>query len=248
MATASSFPVPPTGPVPPRPSTVPGPRSTRGAKVLTVLGALVLIGTVVVAVLVGRTFVGLLPTGILGTDGQPGPDVVASIDAPGTARVDLDAGRYAVLVAYEADESDGDAREGDELELTGDLQVTAPDGTSVDASGGAQVTMRSGRGDVVAHTVAAFTVTQPGTHTVTVPGTQDGSPATVLLTPDADFLPFFTGIFSTVLGVFLVIGLGFVGTAMAVGGGIWWALARRSRLPSADLPQADAGPGRHPAV
>jgi hypothetical protein len=238
--------VPPRDPAaPPGPRSPERPRSTRGAKVLTASGALVLVGTVVVAVLVGRTFIGLIPVGLLGPDGEPGPAVVASIDAPGSAQVDLDAGRYAVLVAYEAD---GDAQEGDELELVGDLQVLAPDGTPVRASGGAQVTMRSARGDVVAHTVAAFTVAQPGTHTVTVPATQDGSPATVLLTPDQDFLPFFTGIFSTILGVFLVIGLGFVGTAMAVGGGIWWALARRPRLPSADLPRADGGPGRHPAV
>lgn len=236
MTTPAPYrPGPPTGPAP-RPAAPTGPRSTRGAKVLTFSGAFLLLLTVVVAVLVARVFVGVLPTGVVTSGGEPGPAVVASVDAPGAVEVELEADRYAVYLAQPSTGSDDPE---DAVGLAGDLLVTGVDGTVVDASGSTHVSMSTGRGGVSAHTVASFTITEPGTYEVIVPPTTDGSPATVLLTPDQDFAPFFAGIFGSVLGVFVAIGLGILGFLMTAGGIVWWVLARRPRLPSADLPQAD---------
>ena len=58
------------------------------------------------------------------------------------------------------------------------------------------------------------------------PRTADGSTATVLLTPDQDFAPFFTGILSTVSGVFGVVVLGLLGGGAAIEGIVWWVIAR----------------------
>ncbi|WP_141372268.1 hypothetical protein [Cellulomonas cellasea] len=220
------------------------PRSTRGAKVLTFSGAFVLLLTLALSIGVARVFLGLLPLGVVTSAGEPGPAVVASLDAPGAAEVELAADRYAVYVAQPSSGGDAD----DAVGLATDLLVSASDGTVVDTSRGTQVTMTTGGGGVTAHTVASFTITEPGTYTVIAPATEDGSPATVLLAPDQDFAPFFAGIFGSILGVFLAIGLGLLGVLMLAGGIVWWVLARRTRLPSADLPQADGRLPGAPAV
>jgi hypothetical protein len=96
--------------------------------------------------------------------------------------------------------------------------------------------------------VGSFTITEPGTYTVIAPATEDGSTATVLLTLDQDVRPFLAGVFGSILGVFLAVGPGLVGVFMTAGGIVWWVLARRTRLPSADLPQADGRVPGAPAV
>lgn len=232
----------PTGRRPAAPAT---PRSTRGAKVLTFSGAFVLLLTLALSIGVARVFVGVLPLGVVTSAGEPGSAVVASLDAPGAAEVELTADRYAVYVAQP---STGREDEDDAVGLATDLLVSASDGTVVDTSRGTQVTMTTGGGGITARTVASFTITEPGTYTVIAPATEDGSPATVLLAPDQDFAPFFAGIFGSILGVFLAIGLGLVGLLMLAGGIVWWVLARRTRLPSADLPQADGRVPGAPAV
>lgn len=229
----------------PQHSPTPAPRSTRGAKVLTFSGAFVLLLTIAVGIGVARVFVGVLPVGVLASDGGPGPETVASLDAPGAVEVELDADRYAVYVAQP---TDGRGADDDPVGLASDLLVADPDGAVVDTSGGTHVSSTTGRGGVTAHTVASFTITEPGTYQVVAPATEDGSPATVLIAPDQDFAPFFAGIFGSILGVFLAIGLGLIGGLMLVGGIVWWVLARRPRLPSADLPQADGRVPGAPAV
>lgn len=209
------------------------PRSTRGAQLLTVGGVVVLVLALAVSVGVARVFLGVLPLGVLTSDGEPGPAVVASLDAPGATEVELAADRYAVYLAGPTTGED------DAVELASDLLVSAPDGTVVDTSRGTQVTSTTAGGGRTARTVGSFTITEPGTYTVIAPATDDGSGATVLLTPDQDFAPFFAGVFGSIFGVFLAIGLGLVGFLMLAGGIVWWVLARRTRLPSADLPQAD---------
>ncbi|RYV49965.1 hypothetical protein [Pengzhenrongella frigida] len=209
----------------PAPAPAPPPavtrRSTRGAKILTAVGALLCVAAVVLGVFTARQFVGLLPLDLLGPDGSAGSAVVGTVDAPGTAQVQLEAGRYAILIAQREPAGLG--------ELAGDLEVTGPDGTSVATGGGAQVSVNAGRGGVRARSVGAFVVAEPGSYTVTAPPLTDGSTATVMLTPDQDFVPFFTGIFSTVFGVFGVMVVGFVGFGMTVGGIVWWAIVRRPR-------------------
>ncbi|WP_258724381.1 hypothetical protein [Cellulomonas sp. NS3] len=240
--TQHPVPHPPAGS---RPTAPAPPRSTRGAKILTAGGALVLLLTLALSIGVARVFLGVLPLGILTSQGEPGSAVVASLDAPGVTEVELAADRYAVYVAQpSAGRDDADDAAG----LAADLLVAAADGTVVDTSRGPQVTSTTGGGGVTARTVASFTITEPGTYTVVSPPTEDGSPATVLLAPDQDFAPFFAGIFGSILGVFLAIGLGLVGLLMLAGGIVWWVLARRTRLPSADLPQADGRVPGAPAV
>lgn len=233
----------PLGPGPAAPA---APRSTRGAKILTFAGAFVLLVTLALSVGVARVFLGVLPTGVVTSDGEPGAAVVASLDAPGAAEVELAADRYAVYLLQPSTGGDGD--DADPVDLATDLLVSSSDGTVVDTSRGAQVTMSAGGGGRTAHTVASFTITDPGTYSVIAPATEDGSPATVLLAPDQDFAPFFVGIFGSIVGVFLAIGLGLVGFLMLAGGIVWWVLARRTRLPSADLPQADGRVPGAPAV
>ncbi|QTE28175.1 hypothetical protein [Pengzhenrongella sicca] len=188
---------------------------------LTAIGALVCVGAIVLGVLTARQFVGLLPLDVLGADGAPGTGVVGSVDAPGTAEIHLDAGRYAIIVAARQEAAPG--------ELARDLDVTAPDGAAVATGGGAQVTINASRDGVAARSVGAFDAATSGVYTVVAPPMADGSDATVMLMPDQDFAPFFAGIFSTVFGVFLVIIVGLVGFGLAVGGIIWWAIAARPR-------------------
>ncbi|MFS0702234.1 hypothetical protein AB6N24_19855 [Cellulomonas sp. 179-A 4D5 NHS] len=243
--TRHPVPHPPAGPSPAAPAT---PRSTRGAKILTAGGALLLLLTLVVGIGVARVFLGVLPLGVVTSQGEPGPAVVASLDAPGATEVELPADRYAVYVAQPSADRGGAGDGDDAVGLAADLVVTGADGTAVDTSRGPQVTSTTGGGGVTAHTVASFTITEPGTYTVVAPPTEDGSTATVLLAPDQDFAPFLAGIFGSILGVFLAIGLGLVGFLLLAGGIVWWVLARRTRLPSADLPQADGRVPGAPAV
>ncbi|MGW6130188.1 hypothetical protein ACWFNE_09195 [Cellulomonas sp. NPDC055163] len=230
----------PTGPSPAAASTR---RSTRGATILIAGGVLVLLLTLALGTGVARVFLGVLPLGVVTSQGEPGSAVVASLDAPGVTEVELAADRYAVYLAQPS--VDRERGDGAGSGLASDLVVTAADGAAVDTSRGPQVTSTTGGGGVTARTVASFTITEPGTYTVAAPPTEDGSPATVLLAPDQDLAPFLTGIFGSILGVFLTIGLGLVGFLMLAGGIVWRVLARRTRLPSADLPQAD---GRVPGA
>lgn len=193
-------------------------RSTRGAKVLTAVGALFCVGAVVLGVVTGRQFVDLLPLDVLGSEGAAGSAVVGSVEVPGTAEVQLEAGRYAILLAQNGPN--------EPAELAGDLRVFAPDGTVVATDAGPQVSLNASRGGVAARSIGAFVAPDRGVYTVTAPGLADGSAATVMLTPDQDFAPFFAGIFGTVFGVFGVILIGFVGLGTTVGGILWWVLAR----------------------
>ena len=199
-------------------------RSTRGAKILTAVGPLLCVGAVVLGVATARQFVGLLPLDVLGSDGEAGSAVVGVVDAPGTERVQLEAGRYAILLAQRQPADSAGLGE-----LADDLSVTAPDGTDVATDGGAQVSLTAARGGVTARSVGAFVAPEAGVYTMTAPPTADGSTAIVLLTPDQDFAPFFTGIFSTVFGVFGVIVLGLLGGGAALGGIVWWVIARTPR-------------------
>ena len=206
--------------------------STTGAKVLVVIGALLLIGSLALTVVVVRTFVGLLPLDVLAADGGPGPSVLASASAPGELEVELEAGtRYALFLAQ--DEPTGHTG------LDGSLVVTGPGGDPVDLRTPG-VTASTSRGGVSAHTVAAFTTTSAGTYTVAVPAMLDGSDSSVLLAPDSETGPFVAGVLGTVFGVFAILVLVPLGIAGVVGGGLWWRSRRRTARAAAP---AGSGPG-----
>ena len=221
---------PPPGyrPGPHRPASPAAPpeTSTRGPATMTVAGAVLCVVTLVLAVVVLRGFLGLLPTGLVTADGGPGPDVVGVVDVPGEATADLEAGtRYAVhLAEREAADHDG---------LAGDLQVRTPSGETITASAGPGVTMNASAGGTTVHTVASFSTDEDGVHTLIAPGMTDGGQAQLFVSEDQPFLPFFTGIFSTIFGVFGAILTGLAGVPLLVIGIAWWRRRRRAAAAAA---------------
>lgn len=198
-------------------------RSTRGPAGLTVAGVVLVVAAAVVAVLVARGMAGMLPTDLLGADGKPASGVVGVVDAPGTARMDLEADTdYAVYLAMQ--------RPPEGVDLAGDVRVEAPDGRVTLASSSAEVSVTTSREPTTAWTVGAFETDEAGTYTLTAPAVSNGGDALVLVAPDQPVLPFVAGIFGTVLGVFVVIGLALAGVPMTVLGVVWWR--RRATEPA----------------
>ena len=214
----------PPGPPPPRP---PAPRRTSltGPVLLTVLGVLLLVGAVVAAVVTAVGFVGAVSSDVLTRAGQPGPAVLASAAAPGATTVDLTAGeRYAVYLVVPGD-AVGD---GEHPDLDEDVLLLAPSGAVVAADDGPGVDMTTNAGGWAAATVGAFTAPESGTYEMAVPAA--GVPdAWVALAPDKPFGPFFGSVVGSVLGVFVVIGLGIAGFGVTVGGVVWWVVRARAR-------------------
>lgn len=188
-------------------------------------GALLLVGAVVAAVATAGGFVGAVRSDVLTRDGRPGPAVLAWADAPGTTSVELTAGeRYAVYLVVPRDT----VRDDERPRLDEDVLLLSPSGEVVEADGSPGVNMRTGVRDRVAATVGAFTAPETGTYQMAVPSA--GVPdAWAALAPDKPFGPFFATIWGTVMGVFVVIGLGTVGFGATLGGAIWWVLRARSR-------------------
>ena len=210
-------------PVPPQPPA----RKTSlvGPVVLTGVGALLLVGTLVAAVVTAGVFLGAVRSDVLTPDGRPGAAVLASAPAPGAASVELTAGeRYAVYLVVPRDS----LRDGESPSLEEDVLLMAPSGEVVRADDAPGVTMNEGMGDLRAGTVGAFLAPQTGTYQMAVPPAGvDG--AWVALAPDRAFAPFFGAIGGTVLGVFVVIGLGGAGLGALVAGIVWWVVRARAR-------------------
>lgn len=214
----------PAGPSSP-PEERPRRTSVGGPVALTVTGALLLVGALVVAVLTAGRFVGAVRSDVLTLDGKPGAAVLGSADAPGATTVELTAGeRYAVYLVVPKDAVGDDERP----DLPGDVVLQAPSGEVVTADGSPGVNMRTGTGGQVAATVGAFTAPESGEYEVAVPSA--GVPgAWVAIAPDKPFAPFFGAIWGTVAGVFVVIGLSVVGVGVLAGGIVWWVLRVRAR-------------------
>lgn len=210
----ASYPPPgPLAPTPPR-------RSLVGPVLLTSAGALLLVATIVVALLVVRTFLSLLPLNVIDGAGNPGSAALASTDVPGVVDVTLEPGRYDVFLVVD----DADAHTG----LDADVQVVGPDGSSVEVDDAPGVSINAQRGDRRAFNVAAFTVTTAGEHTVVVPGSPSEGALAVVAEGQATS-SFVAGVFGTIGGVFLAVVLGLVGLGLTVGGVVWWALRARTR-------------------
>lgn len=210
---------PPPGPPAAPVATAPR-RSLVGPVVLTSAGVLLLVATTVVAVLVVRTFLSLLPLGVIDAQGDAGPSAVAWTAVPGAVDADLAPGRYDVFLVVD----DDDAHTG----LDADVRVVGPDGSPVAVDDAPGVSINAQRGDRRASNVAAFTVTTAGQHTVVVPGSaSDGALAVVAEGQRTS--SFLVGVFGTIGGVFLAIVLGLLGLGVTAGGTVWWALRARAR-------------------
>ena len=199
------------------PAPAPAPRRATGPVWLTFTGVGLVVVAAVAAGFAVRAFLGVLPSGVLRLDGSPGGDVVATVDAGAQGTATLEPGRYTLWLAAP----------GSEGTLTGPAQVTGPDDRAVPLrtpSMSSQITM----GDTYAVASSTFTATTAGQYVLTVPAAEP-STARVLLVPTASEQDLTHGILGTVGGAFLAVGLGLVGTGMAVGGGIWWWVRRHPK-------------------
>ncbi|WP_250445376.1 hypothetical protein [Actinotalea sp. C106] len=197
-------------------------QSLRGPKILTFSGVAALALSIAAGVVAAVMFFGLLPTGVLSSNGGDGPDAVASVEAPGTMQVDLEADvAYAFYLARDAGMSNA--------RLEARPEVTGPDGQEMAVSSAPSVSGNIGRGSTRAATVGGFRAGSSGTHTVDVPGALfAGDDARVILVEDQEVMPFVTGIFGTVVLVLVAVALGTVGLGLTVGGIVWWVVRRRS--------------------
>ncbi len=197
----------------------PVPTSLRGPVTITTIGVLLLVATAVVAFFVVRTFVSIVPFGVLDGSGNPGSASVASTSAPGTTTATLEPGYYDLYLVVPASEQ--------YARLEGTAELVHADGTSVTAEPpgvNGTATMGGSR----AFIVAGFRVETAGEHTLTVP-VASSPDAQVVLVEGHDLAGFMSGVFGTVGGVFLAIGLGVVGFGLTVGGVIWWVVRARAR-------------------
>lgn len=195
----------------------PSPRRATGPAWTTFIGVGLVVVAAVVAGFAVQAFIGVLPGGVLTLDGSPGGAVVATVDAGTRGTATLEPGRYTLWLAAP----------GSEGTLTGPVQVTGPDDRAVPLrtpSTSSQITM----GDTYAVAGSTFAATTAGRYVIAVPAAEPAT-ARVLLVPTASEQDLAHGILGTVGGAFLAIGLGLVGTGMAVGGGIWWWMRRHPR-------------------
>lgn len=214
----------PTSPLP-RPAAAAGGRPRlRGARTLTFSGVAVLVLAVVAGVLAGVLALRTLPTDVLDLSGGDGDGVLLSVPVPGTGSAELTGGEHAVYLARPV----GTAEPGG---ATDAITVTGPDGETVPLRP-AGVSSRTTMGGTTASTVTGFTVEVPGTYEITAAGDELPTGSRLLVVEDPGFASFFGGLAGTIAGVFAAIGLGLVGLALTISGGVLWYL--RSRAAPAD--------------
>jgi hypothetical protein len=197
-------------------------RKRKGPRILTFVGAGILVVGVVVGIFgvvgLAQNASGFIPTGIVAEDGGQGPDALAFTEVPGTASFEVtSAGGY---LLYEVSSSAAG-----QLGAS-DVAVTGPDGP-VDASvsGTSQQAELNGRNLRV---LGAFTADQPGTYEIEVaPAAQVQDVAVAVGTPITDDAMEGLGAGAlTALAGFVLGGLGFL---LLLAGVIWWAVAGSRR-------------------
>ncbi|WP_147918904.1 hypothetical protein [Ruania zhangjianzhongii] len=204
-------------------SPLPVQTSTKGPKILTAVGVLLLLAAIAVIVLVVRLFLSVLPTGIIAADGAPGPDAAGGTEVPGTVTLSLPAQTtYAVYLAHPSSV--------DGLLLSDRITVTGPDGQA--ASPAATPSGTTTSNGVSASDVSSFRTGAAGDYTVTVPELEDpdATPWATVIVTESDNIPgFIGGVFGTIAGVFVAIGLGLAGLTVTIIGVIWWYTRRQNR-------------------
>lgn len=218
-------------------SPLPVKTSTRGPKILTWVGVGLLVAALAVVVLVVRLFLSVLPTGIVSADGAPGPDAVGGTAVPGTATLSLRADTtYAVYLAHPS---------GVSVQLSDEVVVTGPDGQPAGPAATPSGTTTSN--GVTARDISAFRTGAAGDYTIAAPELEDPDTtgwATIIVTESDDIPGFIGGVFGTIAGVFVAIGLGISGLTVTIIGAIWWYTRRQNQR------QVEAGgsspPGPYP--
>ena len=218
-------------------SPLPVKTSTQGPKILTAVGVVLLLAAIAVVVLVVRLFLSVLPTGIVAADGAPGPDAAGGTGVPGTVTLSLPADTtYAIYLAHPT---------GVSVQLSDEIVVTGPDGQP--AGSAATPSGTTTHHGVTARDVDAFRTGAAGNYTLTAPELENPDPsrwATIIVT-ESDSIPGFVGgVFGTIAGVFVAIGLGLAGLTVTIVGAIWWYTRRQNQR------QVGAGgpnrPGQYP--
>ncbi len=216
------------------------PISTRGAKVLTFSGVAVAIVGIAALIFAGFSFASVLPTDIIRGDGRPGDAIIASSEVPGQTTFELTEGSLYTLWTVK--------------EGTGLLDVERSDVEIRDSNGevvyltSPSVTGNNTRQSFHAKTLASFKAPTSGTYTLDAAGDRSGKSDTQLFLSGAqDIDSFIWGVFSSIGLTFVGLGGLFLGGAMALGGGIWWAVAKSNRKRQQTMAQGPGYPGPGPA-
>src|SRR5699024_11091454 len=135
-----------------------------GPKILTGVGVLMLIAALPVAGLVVRLFLSVLPTGIVGADGAPGPDAVGGTEVPGSVTLDLPASSAFAIYLARPSGSTG-------VQHSDIVSVTGPEGQEA-FPGFTPIGSVAVRG-VSARIVYFFRTGDAGEYTVTAPELTD---------------------------------------------------------------------------
>lgn len=197
--------------VPPKPTSTTGPKVTVGIGVVLLLGAVALFVVGILAV------VRIAPTDVLRMDGSPGSGVLATVDAPGTATVDLAADTdYALFLVQTGSSA---------ASLSGTPTVTGPDAGAV-AVGTNSVSMNVTMGNTHAEAIASFRTSTAGTYQIEAPTTGNGAAARLFVVRDTGMGSFLGGLFGGVAGILGGVFLGLAAVTLLIVGGILWGVRR----------------------
>lgn len=154
---------------------------------------------------------------VLTTTGEPGEQIIAVTDAPGTITAELSAGeKYSLWVVGSAPSS----------QLSERVTITDPSGEDLPLHTFANATLTVN--GVHARLLDEFNVKSDGPHVISVPAPATSTPGSVevYLAPALSTLASAGGFLGVLGGIFGVIIFGLIAVALGVGGGIWW----RSRI------------------
>lgn len=210
-----------SNPAPPPSSPRPG---ARGPITVVVISVVLLVAAVTLGVVSVFAAARALPLGVLTFSGEPGDDVLLSVDSPGTGEVELLAGREYGLLLVEPSAGPGSY-------LEGPLDVTGPDGAPLPVADQASTELDVKSGGYTARVAGAVHPTESGTHTVVAPPTASG-PARVMVVEMPEVAAMVTGIVGGTMGIILAIFLGIAGTGTLVWGLVWWARRRSASAPA----------------
>ncbi|TDE99074.1 hypothetical protein EXU48_02525 [Occultella glacieicola] len=186
--------------------------STKGPRILTFVGiGLVVAATALVAIVV---FAFNWDQSVLSPDGSPGPTVAVVVDVPGEGVVEVSSSAdHAVYLTHPT---------GDPVpELAGRVLVHAPSGEVLELE--SLAVGETSEGGVSAEFLGVFHPSTTGEYRIEVPATLDGSAATVLVRAVPGDYDGLGQVVFAAIAVPAAIGLGAIGFAMGVGGGIWWS-------------------------
>ena len=200
-------------------------QGSRGPAIAIASGVIVLVIGLAIGVTSGILAARTLPLGVLTLSGEPGSEVLLTVDSPGAGEVALEADKeYAFLLV------ESTSRAGSYLD--GMLEVTGPDGSALTVADRASSELSVSSGGFQARVAGAVRPTATGPHDVVVPPTA-ARPARVMVIEMPELTAMFAGIFGGVLGIIAAVFLVIAGGGLLAWGLTWRAVRRRSDEPEA---------------